>query len=222
MRLTLRTLALPALLVVGAGACAGRKPAGEAAAPVVRRPLAPFGGAQLLVVPAQRLRADDPLGWGAQAGAARPFLALLDDELARAVRDRGTGSAWTFAPDVVRAARRNPTLAADPHALAVEPLLDPRAEPDLPAALAGPLRGLVALGEARYVVVPAELRFVKRADGQGEAVLRVALVDARLSRRVWAGEVRSDPGTTFTRGLLASLAGHFADLIAAPAGADGA
>lgn len=221
MRRLLRPLVLVTLLA-GAAACGRKTPAAaEAPAPALR-PLEALAGQPVVVVPAQRLRTGDSLGWAAKAGAPRAYLAQLDDELAFAVRERGTASAWAFGPDVARAARRSPTVAGDPYALAVDPLLGEKPREDLGAGLVSQLRSIVAISGARYAVVPAELRFVRRADGQGEAVLRVVLVDTRGSRRVWAVDVRSDPAPGFTRGLLASLAGHFADLIAAPAGADGA
>jgi hypothetical protein len=69
--------------------------------------------------------------------------------------------------------------------------------------------------------VPAELRYVRRPDGRGEAVLRLVLIDSRLSRPLWTGELRSVPADTHSPVVLASLAGHFADLIAPPDGAPG-
>ena len=229
MRLSVTSVV--ALLLLVAPACArtsGGARAGAAAASAAdvappARPLASMSAQPVVVVPTQRVHADDATGWLAAAGPRAALLAALDDELAFAVRERGTASAWAWGPDVVRTLRRSPTIAADAHALPVDALLGSRGTPpELPDALVQPLRGIAAVGGQRYVVVPAELRFVRRDDGQGEAVLRVALVDTRGARRVWSGDVRSAPASTFGRGLLASLAEHFADLIAAPQGADGA
>lgn len=203
----------------GAGAAdtAGASPAsaGSGASAPVARPLATMAAQPVVVVPVQRLRADDATGWLAAAGPAPALLRALDDEITFAVRERGTASAWALPPDVVRTARRSPTLGIDPYVMPVDALLG-RVPAELPPALIQPLRGIAALGGQRYVLVPAELRFARRADGQGVAVLHVALVDTRGARQVWAGDVHGDPASTFGRGLLTSLAEHFADLIAAP------
>jgi hypothetical protein len=68
------------------------------------------------------------------------------------------------------------------------------------------------------VLLPIELRFEPDTTaGLGVAVLRLALVDGRLGEIRWIGNVRSDPSPTFSRAtLLASIAVHLADLIAAP------
>ena len=66
---------------------------------------------------------------------------------------------------------------------------------------------------------PVELRFEKGSVGDsaaGRAVLHLVLVDARRSRPLWAIEVVSEPATSFSPALAASVAEHLADLIAAP------
>ena len=184
------------------GACASKQPkpadpaALETEAPRQAAPLAVFRTQPLVVTPVQRLRGGDVLGWAAAAGDFRGQLAGLDSAIADAARGRGVAG-WAFAPEVERAARRNPTLAPDPHALAVDELLAAKQPPQLAGPLGSQLRALVALDGQRYVLVPIELRYARRVDGQGEAVLRIALVDARLSRPMWTGEVRSAPASTY-------------------------
>lgn len=225
MHLRLRQPFAAALLLgATAAACAGRgATAGEAAdaAPRQAAPLAVFRAQSLVVTPVQRWRSSDDAGWSAASGDSRGQLASLDSAIVTAVRGRGV-TGWAFAPELERAARRNPTMAADPHALAIDEVLVTRQ----PALLAGPLgsqlRALVALDGQRYVLVPAELRWVRRADGRGEAVLRLVLVDARLSRPLWNGEVRSAPADGYSRALLAGVANQLADLISPPDGAAGA
>ena len=82
--------------------------------------------------------------------------------------------------------------------------------------LAGQLRSLVALNDARYVLVPAELRFERAAQSAGaaRAVLRVTVVDARMSRVRWAGDVASDTVSAFSPALAAGVAARLADLVA--------
>jgi hypothetical protein len=218
MRIRPPRFLVAALLGATAGACASQArevaPAAEATQPP-RAPLASFRVQPLVVTPVQRLRDGDAMGWLATAGEADAQLAALDEELATAARGRGAAG-WAMAAEVERSARRNPTMAPDPHALAIDELLPSR----LPAQLAGPLgsqlRALVALGGQRHVLVPIELRYVRRADGLGEAVLRLVLVDTRLARPLWSTEVRSAPADAWSRALLVGVAGQFADLIMPP------
>jgi hypothetical protein len=72
---------------------------------------------------------------------------------------------------------------------------------------------MIALHDARAVLLPVDLRFERDAAGQGLAVLRVDLIDGRLGEVRWVGDVRSDPAATVSPALLASQAQHFADLI---------
>jgi hypothetical protein len=223
MRHRSRQTLAAALCCVTVVACAGRSKAddGAAAAPAPRSaaPLAVFRAVPLVVTPVQRLRAADTPAWG--AGDAGSTLAALDSSIATAVRARGA-TGWTFAADVERQARRNPTVAPDPHALAIDELMASRAPPQLTGPLGSQLRAIVALGGQRYALVPLELRWLGRADGRGEAVLRLVLVDTRLSKPLWTGDVRSAPADTYSRALLDGVAAHLADLISPPDGASGA
>ena len=81
--------------------------------------------------------------------------------------------------------------------------------------LATQLRALVALHDARYALLPVEIRFEK-AGGSGRAVLHIVMLDPRLSRIVFRGDVLGDTAATFSPALAASVAGHLADLVAAP------
>ncbi|HET7583671.1 MAG TPA: hypothetical protein VFK13_02130 [Gemmatimonadaceae bacterium] len=51
---------------------------------------------------------------------------------------------------------------------------------------------------------------------RGRAVLNVAIIDARLSRIIWLADIASDPQDGFSPALATNLAGHVADLFAAP------
>jgi hypothetical protein len=76
---------------------------------------------------------------------------------------------------------------------------------------------LIALQEsARAVLIPVELWFDRTPDGQGVAVLRLALVDGRTAEIRWIGDVRGTPQASFSRELVTSLVAHTADLFAAP------
>jgi hypothetical protein len=202
------------------GAACAKKPQpaqSMAAPPLPIRPLAPFAARVVAVVPAQHVRPVDSLGWVAQAGNPREYLASLDNEITFALSERGLRGTWVFPEQVVRSAKRNAAHAPDPRALATEWLRPPvRRPPELLAEpLGSQLRALVALHDTRFALLPVEIRFEK-AGGAGFAVLHVALVDARLSRILWRGDLASDTTSSFSPSLAASVAGHLADLIAAP------
>lgn len=225
----LAALALPALLAACASRPAGTVTAGApasgapAAAPEIARPLGGLVGERVAVAPVQRLRVlDSTLAGGASAADVAGYLRGLDSAIAVAAAERS--SAWVYAPAVSRTAGRNPTYSPDVHRLAVSPLLPGRRlGPDnaVPDPLASQLRTLVALNDARHVVVPAELR-LEPAPGAARArlVLRIALVDARASQLRWGGEIAADlapaPAPALSPRAAATLATRFADLIAAP------
>jgi hypothetical protein len=208
-----------AALPLALAACAGQ-PAAKAsdmpAAPV--HPFAALVGQQVIVAPTHSLRETDALGWTAQIPRSRELLRTLDAEIETELAARGIAKQWVFPEALARAARLNPSYSVDPYALAADPLRNPAAVAGarLAEPLATQVRTMVALQESgRVILLPVELRFEKQPSGEGVAVLRVALLDGRIGEIRWIGDLRSDPATTFSRGLLTSLAAHFADLITA-------
>jgi len=187
-------------------------------------PLAAFVDKPLVIVPAQRARVSvGGPAWAPTGDGARTWLASLDDEIAAALADRGVTRGWVLPAQVERTARRNPTFASDPHALAVEPIL-PTAKAfdfELPDPLRSQLRAITALTEgARYVLVPVEARFERATPSgpadSGRAVLRLAIVDTRLARLAWVGEVAGDAASSLSPAIAASLADRVANLAAPP------
>lgn len=206
--------ALVSLAACGGAARSAEAPAPAPEAPRQAAPLAPFAGQQVVVTPAQRVLPGDLPEWTAAAGEAAALLAAVDSGITGAVGARVQG--WKFADAVVRSARRNPTLGVDPTRLTIEPLMEARPPEQLTGPIGGQLRALVAIEGQRYVVVPNALRFARRADGRGEAVLHLAVVDARAARRLWAGEVRSDPADAYAPALVRQAAARVADLVSPP------
>ena len=204
-------------------ACGGQPAPAPAPAPAApqatARPLAPLATQPILVLPLQAVYPADSLGWYAQIGDEQAFRRRVDAEIAFALKSRGVTSPWIMPEEIARAVRRNPTLGApDPYALAAAPLA-PGVELEhaaIPGPLASQLRALVALGDARYVLVPVDVRFLG-AGSEGFAQMHVALVDARASTLRAAFDVRTDAMASFSAPAIAtSIAERFADLIAAP------
>lgn len=217
MRPTLRLLfALPLALAACHAAGGGEEPT-PISAPA--RPLATVVTQQVVVAPLNSLRETDALGWAQQIPRSREFMRAFDDALEAELGVRGLGTRWVFPAALVRAGRVNPSYSVDPYTIAASVLRSPDAVSGVRLAdpLASQLRTMIALQEsARSVLIPVELHFDRAPGGQGYAVARIALVDARLTEIRWIGDVRSDPSPTFSRGLLTSLVAHTADLIAAP------
>jgi hypothetical protein len=183
------------------------------------RPLSALVSQQVIVAPLNGLREGDALGWGQQIPRSREFMRSFDAALAAELGARGLATRWVYPEALVRAGRNNPSYSIDPYALAVGSLRGPGVATGarLGDPLATQLRTMIALQElARAVLIPVELRFDKTLEGQGIAVLRLALVDGRLGEVRWIGDVRSAPSATFSRELLTSVAAHSADLFAAP------
>lgn len=213
----MRRFALVGLVALTSACSRGPEPSAQVA-PLPNRPLAGLAGQQVVVLPTHYLRPGDSLGWAAAVERPRELLSEVDDELAFALGERGFRTRWVFPDQLVRSAQRNVPHSPDPRALAAEglrPLARRRSDGMLGEPLASQLRSLVALHGARYALFPVELRFEK-VGGAGRAVLHVLLLDARLSRATWGGDVSGDTASTFGRGLIASAANNLADLIAAP------
>jgi hypothetical protein len=210
-------LLVPLLALACASARSAAAPASAGSAATGPRPLAPLVSQRLAVLPVQRLRAGDSLGWGATLPDVRSYLASVDDEIAYALKERDVGTGWAPAAQMVRSAQANAAYATDPHALAVDALLSGRRQSDAPLAepLASQLRTLVALADARFALLPVELRFEPATQGTARAVLRMAIVDARLAQLRWVGEVGGDPSATLSSAVAASVAARVADLFAA-------
>ena len=197
-----------------------REAAAQTASPSVRTStqagspgaLAAYASQPLVVLPVQSLRLGIP-AWSDKVGDHRGYLASVDDEIAFAVREAGVRGKWAFPPALARAARRNPTYAADPYAIAFDLLAPVEKEPDKPIAepLAGQLRALAALFDARHALVPTVLRLTPEDSG-GRATVHLVVVDVRAARVTWKGDVTGPMALSFSPAVAAGLASGVADL----------
>jgi hypothetical protein len=80
-------------------------------------------------------------------------------------------------------------LAGDPRQLSVQAIRRIKAgDSPLPEPLASEIRGLVALTNARYAVLPLEVHVAVRGN-ERRASVRMLLIDARTARVTWAEDV---------------------------------
>lgn len=178
-------------------------------------PLASMASRPLLVLPVQYVSFADSLDWRQQFSPVGPLLAALDDSIASALTGRGLKS-WTFGSAITASAKRNAGMTADPHALAAERLQRMVKASDVPLSepLASQIRSLVALRDARYVVLPVILHFENRGAGARGSLL-LYLIDARTSRILWSGEVGTDAPRTSFPTVAGGIAERVADLVVA-------
>lgn len=178
-------------------------PAGSDAAAQEGRPAVGLG-VPLLVLPVQSVSPAPsgmlPGGGGSRAEARSRASAELDF----AVTESGGTDRWIAPGDIAERAAKNPLLSADPVRLPVTGLEQVEVgKGRVPDPLHGQLRGLLAVTEARLVLIPTRLSYQSArdtADGEedgeegrvpepGRAVLHVTLLDARAGRVLWRGEV---------------------------------
>lgn len=173
-----------------------------------------LAGQSVLVLPTQFLSFGDSLGWRTSVQRRAEYLAGLDDEIGFALAERGLSRKWTFANAISRVARNNSTVVADPHGLSAESVRGRIAiDETVKEPLGSQIRSLLALVNGRFVLLPVDLK-TESSNGTGVAVLKVMLIDARLAKVKWIGEVRSERLRTFSPAVAASVASRLADLIA--------
>lgn len=204
---------LTATLFIYASACGG---AGTPKTPPqpAEHSLAGLAAQHIAVLPAYSVRVMPGLDWS--IGRPSDVQKTLDADIVSALDERGVKKAWIFPEQLLAAHKRNPTYTTDPYALAEEPLRAPALalETRMPEPLAGQIRSLVALfNDTRLVLAPVELR-MERAGTGGRGVLRLVLVDARLSNVRWIGEIASDTSATFGPAITASIAARLAAAVA--------
>ena len=201
-------------IAAGVMACGGgARSAPQSSAPAAA-PLNSFAATRLLVLPTQR--AGDALGWAAKSGEPKVVFALFDSSLESAVKDKGLTS-WVLSTDLARTARRNPTYATNPADIragdAVR-FLERQRDENIPEPVASQLRTLGGFHDARYALVPAEIRFeAGSAPNTGRVVVRMAVLDLRGSRLVFIGDISGADAADYSPALVAALARRFADLV---------
>jgi hypothetical protein len=76
------------------------------------------------------------------------------------------------------------------------------------------LRTLAGFHDARYALIPVEVRFeAGNAAGTGHGIVRIAVLDVRGSRLVFIGDITGTDAPEYSPALGAALARRFADLV---------
>lgn len=205
---------LPLLAAIVAPVACGGRPSAQSAPEPPEHAMANLAAQHVVVLPTYAAQVANGLSWTVSASDLRR---TLDAAIVSAFTERGLRRAWIF-PDQLQAAyRRNSTYATDPYGLAEEPLRSPMLAIDqrLPEPLASQIRTLVAFHEdARLVLAPVELRLEPAGPGAGKGVLRLVLMDARLSNIRWIGSVGGDTAAAYGPSVTASVAAKLAGVVA--------
>jgi len=177
--------------------------------------LSRFSTEKLIVLPLQGLASADPLGWRQLAGRELTFVPLIDTLFEAELTGRRLGAAWSFPSALSRSYRRNPTYLTDPYAIrGIPAIVAHLRKPDNPLTepFASQVRALAGISDARYALVPLDVRF-DSVTGGGRAAMRLALVDTRAVRVTWWGEVHGTPRDAYSREVLDDLIQRVADLV---------
>ena len=166
-------------LVAGSLIQAALPGTGGAQASPVQGSLAAFANQRVIVTPVQGIRFDS----GGAVPGAEALRRLLDDSLAAAIAATGIGKGWGYAADVVKSAKRNVMYTGDPYALGAQSLGRASVKPgdQLSELFASNLRPLLALGDARFALIPVQV-VLERVGTGVRARLRLVLVDGRASQ----------------------------------------
>ncbi len=188
------------------------QPAQQAAPPTA--PLAQYSSVKVAVVPVQFYK-EDAGGFAGQPSQA--IRAAFDSLLSEQLEEHGLKGMWATPADVQRTAKRNAMYTADPRNLGAYPVRNGvnAKKPVIVDPLASNLRRVVALHDARYLLMPVELRAAGGKDG-GYLAVRLLLVDARLNTVLWQVDLPSERTATYSPALLRQLATRVADLVVAP------
>ena len=203
------------MAVIGLSACHHAKLEPGAPNPEAQR-LGAIAGQPLLIAPVQSIRIAPELGWTSLPRTV-DILASLDRALTDSLHARVGNPQWVYADALIQSAKNNPTYATDPHGLSVQALRVPSLQvaQRLSEPLATQVRTMLALHDGRLVLIPVELRFDRTAAGVAHPVLRLVMVDPRLSTVQWIGDVVGDDSATFSSVFTARIAEHLADLFIA-------
>ncbi|HEY3285594.1 MAG TPA: hypothetical protein VGJ96_00575 [Gemmatimonadaceae bacterium] len=175
-------------------------------------PLAQYTSVKVAVVPVQFYLGDTNF----VKLPAMAMRAAFDSLVSASMEEHGLKGTWASPSEVIRAARRNAMYSSDPHNLGAFPVRNGTGKDGtIPDPLAANLRRLVALHDARYALMPVELR-VDGGAGSVRLVVRMLLVDARLMKALFQVDLAGEGAAAYSPALLQKLAARVVELAVAP------
>ncbi|HZN98599.1 MAG TPA: hypothetical protein VFB61_12780 [Gemmatimonadales bacterium] len=147
----------------------------------------PLAGQTIAVLPLTLVVADPALESDSlyTRYRARPAgLLHADSLLNEEIKARSPEVNWVFPPKLRKIARRSAGFVGDPDQMGQAVLRSPNFS-KVPDPLRSSLRGLVALVDGRFALVPASLGFGPEPNGQIRADLTLVLADARSGKILW-------------------------------------
>jgi hypothetical protein len=174
------------------------------AAPV---PTATFAGQTVAVIPITLVVADPALQSDTLYAAYKDRRATLlwaDSLIGDAFVGRAPEVNWILPPKLRKVARRAPGLVGDPDQMGQAVMRAPNIRV-IPDPLRSNLRSLVALTDARIVMIPAALGFSRDTVGAVHADLSMVAGDARSGKVLWRSQAVGSGATPFAA-LEAALA----------------
>ncbi len=184
---------IPAALVLLL-ALAGRLGAQVPAAPM---PVEALAGQSVAVIPITLVAADPNLQSDtlyARYRERRTTLLWTDSLIGDALTGRAPEVNWVLPPKLRKLARRSPGLVGDPDQMGQAVMRAPKLK-EIPDPLRSSLRKLVALTDARVVMIPAALGFSRDTTGAVQANLSLVAADARNGRVIWRSLAVGSGGT---------------------------
>jgi hypothetical protein len=199
------SLAVAAALACGGNPAPGGPEAAEAQEtlpPPVPLSVGALAGQSVPVLPNTYVTAPQALGSDPTVSPRAHALAFADSVLGEFLEGRAPEVTWKLAPEVRRVAKRAPGMVGDPDRLGQAQLRYTEMS-GVPDPLRSSLRSIAALTDARYVLVPAAVRY-DGVEGQVRAELTLVLCDTRTGVIPWRTVARGE-GTTAAEAFGAAL-----------------
>jgi hypothetical protein len=175
-------------------------------------PLAQYTSVKVAVVPVQFYRGDT-------AFVKEPALvmrAAFDSLMSEQLEEHGLKGQWATPAEVMRTAKRNAMYAGDPRNLGAFSVRNGLGKDAvLTDPLAGNMRRVVALHDARYALMPVELSVDAGKDG-GQFIVRLLLFDARMMTALYQVDLVGERAAKYSPDMLAKLATRVVELAVAP------
>jgi hypothetical protein len=175
--------------------------------PVAPVPTASLAGQTVAVIPITLVVADPALQSDtvyAKFHDRRTTLLWADSLIGDAFVARAPEVNWVLPPKLRKVARRAPGLVGDPDQMGQAIMRAPNLR-TIPDPLRSNLRSLVALTDARIVMIPAALGFSRDTAGAVHADLSLVAGDARSGKVLWRSQAIGNGATPFAA-LEAALA----------------